>query len=96
MSHIHKEAFLFVIYDSYAEIILPGKCTDIFHARVPFERLIPYIYMVDTGMSEVSPLIYLICILFVLCFPVNISNVYKYIDNYLVKCFYLINFDDRS
>jgi len=44
---IHKEAFLFVIYNPYAEIILPGKCTDIFHARVPFERFIPYAHIVD-------------------------------------------------
>lgn len=28
LSLIHKQSFLFDVYDSYVEIMLPGKCTE--------------------------------------------------------------------
>lgn len=63
---------------------------------VPLERFIPYSSIPDTAVPEVLPFSRVFWISFILCFPVTISDVYKSIENYEVKCFYLIHVDDRS
>lgn len=77
LSLIHKEAFPFDIYDSFVEVIFSEKKKMYRISFVPFERFIPGTSITDAGVAEVSPLICVSHTLFVLCFPPNISSVYK-------------------
>lgn len=78
---MHKEALFFDIYDSFTETFLAGKCAEYLLGKGPPWKMHSLHIHNRYRSSEVSPLIYICCVWFGLCFPVNISDVYKYIEN---------------